>query len=242
MKRKKTVKAGRVVWSYIYTIPKPRDTDKVRADKLLCSSKARRKMNQYKATIELERRIEANFSHKDFKMELTYSNEFLPTYNESKEIMRKFIIKLRNLRKLRGVSLKYIYVTEHKHARLHHHIVMNGTSKQDLEEIQSIWNYGEIIEIDYLWDTGHYFELAAYLTKESKDDKDLYTRRWNASLNLIKPQIENRQASADESIEVPIGAEILESDSYRNEFGEFKYIKYILPITQKVKPTRKKIE
>ena len=242
MKRKKVITAGRVVWSYIYSVPKPQDKGKVRASKMQCSSKARQQMNHRRATGQLEMLLNANFTEKDLKCELTYREKDLPSYDESKKCIDKFIRLLRAVRKKRGDILKYIYVTEHKHARIHHHLVINGTSANDLEEIKNLWAYGDIVQVDYLWDTGEYSGLANYLTKENKEDKSIYSRRYNCSLNLTKPTIESRIASSDESITVPAGCYSCDDLSMKTEYGEYQYIKYILPIKEKVKPRRKKRE
>lgn len=223
------------MWSYIYSMPKPSDKSTVRAEKLKCSTKARQHMNHKAATKKLEMLLSANFTNGDLKGELTYSNE--PTFEDSKIIMRQFWQKLKKVRNKNGQPLKYIYVTEHRHARLHHHIVLSSACEEDLEIIKKLWVHGEIVEVEYLRGT-NFNDLAYYLTKENKEDKELYTRRWNSSLNLEKPIVETRYASSDETVDAPIGAEILERDSYRNEFGEYIYVKYILPVKPKAKRKR----
>lgn len=245
MKRKKTITAGRVVSTYMYTVPSGRDKPHVREAKLKCSTKARTDMNLRQATKKLENLINTNFSEKDLLVTLTYNNEHLPiTYNDSKIIVRKFISKFRKKRVKDKKDLKYIYVTEHKHARIHHHFIINGTGKkleQELEDIEEIWGKGTI-EVERLDNSGNYSDLAHYLTKENKDDKTIYSRRWNSSLNLDKPLIETKTAHDNESLTVPLGASVIEGDSFRNEWGEYVYIKYLLPRKPYKPRTKKKTE
>lgn len=245
MKRKKTITAGRVVSTYMYTVPSGRDKPHVREAKLKCSTKARIDMNRRQATKKLENSINTNFSYRDLLVTLTYNNEHLPlTYNDSKIIARKFTNKLRKKRAKDKKTLKYIYVTEHKHARLHHHFVINGSGKklsEELKEIQEMWSRGTV-EVEYLDNSGNYSDLAHYLTKENKDDKTIYSRRWNSSLNLDKPLIETKVAHDNESLTVPLGASVIEGDSFRNEWGEYVYIKYLLPKKPYKPRIKKKIE
>lgn len=238
MKRKKTITAGRVVWSYIYSMPKPSDKGRARAEKLKCSTKARQSMNHRRATRELEQRLDCNFTEHDFKVELTYCDEFLPKDVISANLLvKKFLNTVRASRKKRNQILKYIYVTEGKHKRLHHHLVLSGSDIDGLLEFKSLWKYG-IVEVNSLDSSRNYADLAEYLTKESRDDKTLNTRRFVCSLNLNKPIIENRYAETNETIDVPIGAIILENETTRNEYGEFIYYKYIIP-KKTVKKKRK---
>ena len=73
----------------------------------------------------------------------------------------RFIRRFRAARKKRGAELQYIYVTEGYHEkrandwlvedgtledrRIHHHVVINATDVDDLEEIRSLWQGGGYI-------------------------------------------------------------------------------------------------
>ena len=64
--------------------------------------------------------------------------------------------------------MRYIYVTEGWHGRLHHHMVANGVGPEDLEEIRSLWQYGGCIRAEPV-DVHYYRELAKYLAKEARE-------------------------------------------------------------------------
>ena len=65
-------------------------------------------------------------------------------------------------------------------------------------------------------------------------------RCWSPSRNLIKPTIESEIVSDDLTLSPPIGAEVLEQDGTRTEFGEFVYIKYLLPEPPAQSPLRRR--
>lgn len=134
-KRKKTIIAGRIVKTAIYTAPEPIDGQRARAEKSRMTTAAQKAMNNKTARARLEMLMAANYSGRDLFVTLTYRDEDLPRNRAAAvERLRKFIKALRAQRRKHGQTLKYLYTTEEKHgeARLHHHLVINGTGK-DLE-------------------------------------------------------------------------------------------------------------
>ena len=149
-KRKKTITAGCIVKTILYTAPEPRDSERVRAEKSRMTTAAQKAMNDKTARGRLEMLLAANFVGKDLFVTLTYRNADLPEKRAgSVKNVRKFLKQLREHRKARGQEMKYIYTTEEKHgeARIHHHLVINATER-DIETIRSLWLYGDIIDLE----------------------------------------------------------------------------------------------
>lgn len=117
--------------------------------------------------------------------------------------------------------------------RLHHHLVVNSTG-EDLEEIRRLWIYGDNVEVRRLeFNQGHTYEdLASYLTKEPREwgHPQVGERTWTPSLGLAgqsrRPEHRPGLCDADGSAE----AVILQNEGpVRNGYGEFAWIKYMLP-------------
>lgn len=243
----KRVKSGRLVSAVLYSMPSPGDSPKVRQQKQKTSSLAREKLNARTSFQKLERTLAANFSDGDVYLTLTYDDKHLPD-SRSKAVrrIRSFLSKLRAERKKRKETLKYIYVTEGNHpgGRLHHHVVLNGTGK-DLQEIRQLWIYGENVEIrrlkfhrDYTYE-----DLASYLTKEPRDwgHPKVGERTWTPSVGLAKPVVETETVSDYLTLTAPPEAIILAKEGpVMTVFGEFTWIKYLLPeIPKKTKRARR---
>lgn len=242
------ITAGRLVSEVIYTVGRKSDQQHVRQAKQKISSKAQQKQNLKTACRKLEFVLAANFSHKDYLITFTYNNESLPKDKSSAvKLFKKFIRLLRRYRKINKRELKYLYVTENKHGdgRVHHHAVINGTgSTDDIEQIKSLWIYGNI-NVKFI-DDSNYLPLAEYLAKEPKErGTSLGKRMWTPSKNLNKPIVEKEWVKNNITILAPTNAIILESASEKNEFGEYVYIKYMLNNIYKpriCRPCRRKKE
>lgn len=234
-KRKKVIRAGRMVYAAVYSVAHPSDTPVARASKSKCSSAARQRMNMKYAWQKLELEIAANFTSRDLVVTLTYNDTHLPADRDSAvACIKKFWVQLRKARRLVGHNLSYIYVTEGVHGdhRWHHHAVINGTSG-DLEILKSLWRYGQV-HIAYV-DSDHYEALAKYLTKEPRaHGSPNGLRCWTPSRGLKKPQHTSDWIADDVTLCAPPGAIVLDSDSMVNQWGEFRYIKYVLP-SKKIK-------
>lgn len=229
-KRKKTIIAGRIVKTAIYTAPEPIDGQRARAEKSRMTTAAQKAMNNKTARARLEMLMAANYSGRDLFVTLTYRDEDLPRNRAAAvERLRKFIKALRAQRRKHGQTLKYLYTTEEKHgeARLHHHLVINGTGK-DLETLQSLWPYGEVLDVEYIGERG-YDALAAYVTKESVEGRPVGAQMWTASRSMVKPVVESAYVSNDTMLGVPLGCYVLEKEEKVTEFGSYCYIKYKVP-------------
>ena len=229
-KRKKTITAGRIVKTILYTAPEPRDGERTRAEKSRMTTAAQQAMNDKSARGKLEMLIAANFTRRDLFVTLTYRDADLPAKRgEAVKRVRQFLKDLRNHRTARGQDLRYIYTTEEKHgeARLHHHLVINGTGR-DIETIRSLWPYGDVVDVEQI-DESDFAALAMYMTKESVEGRPVGAQMWTRSRNLSKPKVESCFVSDDTTLAVPPGCDTLEREERATEYGSYSYIKYRLP-------------
>lgn len=229
-KRKKTITAGRIVKTILYTAPEPRDSERARAEKSRMTTAAQQAMNDKSARGRLEMLMAANFTRWDLFVTLTYRPEDLPAKRaEAVKRIRKFLKDLRKHRIIRGYELRYIYTTEEKHgeARLHHHLVINATER-DIETIRSLWPYGDIIDVEQI-DENDFAALAMYMTKESVEGRPVGAQMWTRSRNLKQPTVETCFVPDDTTLAVPPGCDTLEREERATEYGSYSYIKYRLP-------------
>lgn len=229
-KRKKTITAGRIVKTILYTTPEPRDGERVRAEKSRTTTAAQKIMNDKSARGRLEMLMAANFTKRDLFVTLTYRLADLPTKRAvAVKRVRKFLRDLRKYRTSQEQELRYVYTTEEKHgeAHLHHHLVINATEK-DIETIRSLWPYGDIIDVEQI-DDDDFAALATYMTKESVEGRPVGAQMWTRSRNLDKPTVESCYVPDDTTLAVPPGCYTLAQDMKVTEYGSYCYIKYRLP-------------
>lgn len=229
-KRKKTIIAGPIVKTIIYTAPEPQDGKRARAEKSKMTSAAQKAMNDKTARGRLEMLLAANFTGRDLFVTLTYRDADLPSSRAAAvKLLRSFIKALRQHRKARGQVLKYIYTTEEKHgeARLHHHLVISATGA-DIEVIRSLWPYADVIDMEYIGQRD-YETWALYMTKESVTGRPVGAQMWTGSRNLQKPVVKSCYVPNDTMLAVPVGCHIIEREERVTEFGSYCYIKYRLP-------------
>lgn len=228
-RRLKIIEAGDLVKAVVYTTPEPGDSPKVRAEKSRMTTLAQKVANDRTAKGRLEMLLAANFTGKDLFVTLTYRDEDLPSTRKAAQAdTQRFIRALRAVRKLQGVPLRYIYVTEdvHGEGRLHHHLVINATER-DLEALLTLWGHGDV-HMEPLgkkdWDG-----WAEYMAKES-GDRPVGARMWTPSRNLRKPKVTSCYVPDHVTIDTPINVHIIERDERVTEFGYYGYIKYkVLP-------------
>ena len=229
-KRKKTIIAGRLVKTVIYTAPEPLDGPRARAEKSRVTSAAQKAMNDKTARARLEMLLACNFSGRDLFVTLTYRNEALPDKRaDAVKNIRAFLADLRKARRLRGEGLRYVYTTEEKHgeARLHHHIIIGATG-HDIEEIRSLWRHGDVVDMEYIG-SRDYETWAKYMTKESVAGRPVGAQMWTTSRGMQKPIVKSEYVPNDTALAPPIGCHVIEKEEKVIEFGSYCYIKYRLP-------------
>lgn len=150
------------------------------------TSEEQKDINLRLAEKKLRQRINANYGEGDFHLVLDYrKEERANTREEMREDADKFLRELRKEFKKQDRELKYIHVMEiGKRGAMHHHLVINHI---DTKIIQKCWKKGRV-KVFPLDDTGQYSELAAYLIKQTSKSKELQSKRWNCSKNLIIPE------------------------------------------------------
>ena len=238
-KRKRVITAGRLVKEIIYTVPQPRDGERVRAGRSKLTTAAQRALNYRTAQGHLEMLLAANFDKKDLFCTLTYRDDCLPEkLAEAKKRIRAFLRLLRRERRRHGLDLKYVYVTEGKHGdkRYHHHLVINATGPADLEMLCSLWQYGDMVDVKRI-EGREYIDVARYITKENAEGKPVGAQMWTRSRNLVLPTIESYFVPDDETVQPPPRAHVLEREEKQNEYGSFSYLKYRLPWNQSLPHT-----
>lgn len=232
----KHIKAGLLNIEVLGNIPER--TGRRRAARTRATPPAQQFYNNKCSWRELELKIAANFGTKDYVITMTYDDEYLPKNKKEANILfQKFIRKLRRVRKRRNDSLKYIYVTEGQHGRqesdyfekdsyledkrIHHHVVINYTGSGDLDEIRSLWDYGDYIRSEPV-DIHYYRELAKYLTKEAREfnQQKPGERMWKASMNLEEYEVEYIEIHTDSiTLAPPYGAVDYISFKEKNPYG-----------------------
>lgn len=242
-KRMITVRAGRLVYSVVYTQAMSSDTEKARAAKNKCSSLARQKLNFVACYKKLQLLIAANFTRNDLYITFGFDDAHLPpNRKEAKKIIQKFFDRVRAMRKANGEELKYIYaiheLQDDGSRRLHFHMIINSTQGQkDFEMIRSLWECGSNIEINEICKTEYYhhddfLELAQYLVRERNPDAPLTAvgdKGFVGSRNLDKPVRTSEMVDDGLTVCAPPGSFILDTDTKSNEYGQYAYISYLLP-------------
>ena len=229
-KRRKTIIAGRIRKTVLYTAPEPQDGPRARAEKSRATSAAQKAMNDKTARNRLELLLACNFEGRDLFLTLTYRDGDLPnTRKEAVVNVRRFLADMRKARRLRDVPFKYVYTTESKHGegRLHHHVMINGTG-HDIDEIRSLWPFGDVVDIEPVG-SREYDQWAAYMTKESVEGRPVGAQMWTGSKGLSRPIVKSEYVTNDTALVSPPGCHVLEREEKVTEFGSYQYIKYKVP-------------
>ena len=249
MKTIKIITAGPLVKAAIYPRARGGEAPKVRAAKKKLSSAAQKLMNAKYQKEKLEMLVAANYSPRDLWVTLTFRDADLPDCEAQVNACMKAF--LRALRKQRGRKLPPVVIwrAEHKHrdetdrlqdARWHVHLFLNA-SGDDYDTIRSCWPYGDDIHIEKIVvDREHsYAQLAAYLVKEPLDRSGAHA--WHATRNLRKPEVEIIPVEDDAQLQTPKGCTVIERCEQQNEFGAYRYVKYLTPFgARRTSPTARR--
>lgn len=231
MKRRKTIRAGRLVWDITYTVPRPNASKQERKRIREVTEEQVARTNANTAQRKLEMLMATNFDDTDLVLTVTYRDADLP---DSADVTRKHLGKvfaqMRAYRKARGLpDLKYIYVLEGRHGdhRPHAHIIINAVGG-DLELMRSLWIWGDDIQINYIRERG-YDGWAGYLTKERREASFNGKKQFVGSRNLARPVTTYEWVDDGTTVDAPPGAQVLDEGGGRNEIASCRFVKYLLP-------------
>ncbi len=182
---KETV-AGKTVEVEKYYTYKYKAKGTKRGEVVKATSEEQQKINDKLAEKKLRLKVNANFGEGDFHMVSDYRKDEKPSdRKEMREDADEFLRKLRKEYKKQGKELKYIHVMEvGSKGAMHHHWIINHI---DTKILQKCWTKGRI-KVFPLDDTGQYSELAAYFIKQTSKTKELQSKKWSCSKNLITPE------------------------------------------------------
>lgn len=231
MKRRKTIRAGRLVWDITYTVPRPNASKQERKRIREVTEEQIQRTNANTAQRKLEMLMATNFDDTDLVLTVTYRDADLP---ESADVTRKHLGKvfaqMRTYRKARDLpELKYIYILEGRHGdhRPHAHIIINAAGG-DLELMRSLWIWGDDIQLNYIRERG-YDGWAGYLTKERREASLNGKKQFVGSRNLARPVTTYEWVDDGTTVDAPPGAQVLDEGGGRNEIASCRFVKYLMP-------------
>ena len=222
---KRIVKAGDTIFVKKYFSSRFGKKNKdFRAEREKPSSEKMQKVNEENAVEKLTWLINSNFGAGDLHVVLTYDDEHLPDVEGAKDSIKKFMRKLRAVYKENGSELKYIKTAEYESKRIHHHLLIN---KIDTQIINELWTSGRAF-FRVLDNSGDYSKLASYFVKETNRTfaQGLVSgKRWDASKNLKKPDIQKTVVPADSWTKEPkpIKGYMIAKDSVEMDIDAFGY-------------------
>ena len=232
MKILSTMQAGRVVRQALYSPREPNPNQRRRAISISKEDKQRANLKtSYEKLLML---MCANFQPGDWWITLSYDDDHLPqTREESQKPFRKFVRRLRKYRKRNKEPLQYVYCTQlttrDGGRRLHHHMVMRWEDDSDREQIESLWEGGEIVYVRKLKDFEEILDKAHYMCREPRE-LGVYVpgeQMWTASRGLIRPKFEYTVIDSDAvDISVPVGCTELSEPIQLPGYGGYKTIIY----------------
>ena len=231
MKRRKTIRAGRLVWDITYTVPRPNASKQERKRIREVTEEQIQRTNANTAQRKLEMLMATNFDDTDLVLTVTYRDADLP---DSADVTRKHLGKvfaqMRAYRKARDLpELKYIYILEGRHGdhRPHAHIIINAAGG-DLELMRSLWIWGDDIQLNYIRERG-YDGWAGYLTKERCEASLNGKKQFVGSRNLARPVTTYEWVDDGTTVDAPPGAQVLDEGGGRNEIASCRFVKYLMP-------------
>lgn len=201
-----------------------------------------RRNNDRLAKRNLTMLINANFGEGDAHYTCTHAVEV--TQEQAKKERDNFLKRLQRRFKKLGKELKYIAVTEYKNKRIHHHIIINSS---DIDLIEEVWGNGHVY-CSKLDDTGNYQDLAEYLIKETqktfREPDSAHKSRYSPSRNLVKPVIVRQEVAISDMFKdpKPIEGYYMPEDRirrYEHPITGIEHLEYIMIATGK--PRRFKV-
>lgn len=231
MKRRKTIRAGRLVWDITYTVPRPNANTAQRKRIREVTEEQIQRTNANTAQRKLEMLMATNFDDTDLVLTVTYRDADLPdSADATRKHLGKVFGQMRAYRKARDLpELKYIYILEGRHGdhRPHAHIIINAAGG-DLELMRSLWIWGDDIQLNYIRERG-YDGWAGYLTKERREASLNGKKQFVGSRNLARPVTTYAWVDDGTTVDAPPGAQVLDEGGGRNEIASCRFVKYLMP-------------
>lgn len=191
-----TIVAGKTILRSLKAVTRIDTKGQKRKPKANPTPEAVKKVNFRNAVKILTAKLNHNFKPGDYHLTLTYKDAAAP--EEAKKQLSNFLRNMHNYCKRNDIEFKWVAVTEYKHTRIHHHIIM---SKVDLEIVDKYWKSG--YEYPVMLDkSGNYYKLAEYLLKETektfREDDSPQKRRYSSSRNVVMPKVHREKVSGKE--------------------------------------------
>lgn len=121
-----------------------RQTPRGRGKRKKKSRPEQEKLNDKNARRYINQLVKSNFFVDDYRVDLTYDDEYLPqNEEEANRLVNNFLKKIKRERKKLGIGpLKYIWINEgfNGEGRPHHHLLINGGIDRDT--IEGMWVKG----------------------------------------------------------------------------------------------------
>ena len=111
----------------------------------------------------------------------------------------------------------------------HHHLVINEIP---LKILRKCWTKGRI-KVFLLDESGNYGDLASYLIKQTSKSKELQSKKWNSSRNLIIPEPTTEIVRANRYYDQPKPKKgyYIDKNSIVNgisQYNGYPYMKYLM--------------
>lgn len=232
MKHKKTIQAGRLIIEAVYPVAQG-SSEKTRAGKMKLTSAAQQRMNQKYSYQKLACILAANFPRKSDVVTLTYDPDLLPAKRQKVEAdLKAFRARMAKEWKRHGKVFKMAWAIEHDHGNKHWHVhcVINAATTNDRMIIEKHWGKGRV-HLEHLKTdrSENHISLAKYMAKEYSD-RENSKRAWSYTRSCVQASTYvDRCISDNETLQLPKGAMLIDSESHSNEFGSWEYIQYYIP-------------
>ncbi len=189
--RERIVAAGDML--FVSVVPEFRKSGK-RHGKYRPTSEDQKRRNEKYAAMRFQFVVHANFSKRDFRLDLTYDERYLPADEDQfRRDLRNFAARLRKLYADAGIELKYVLVPAwSEKGRPHAHMIVTGG--MGYREIKKCWGMG-IVSCGLLeFNERGVMDLAFYYAAQRRGgrtapahERAVGGRRWSGSRNLIRP-------------------------------------------------------
>ena len=191
-KRRKVIRAGRLVYAAVYSTVHPSDSPEARAAKTKCSSAARQRMNMKYAWQKLELLLASNFTPRDLVVTLTCDDDHLPDDRDGAvEKIKRFWVQLRKARRLAGQSLRYSTLSMYKTSQLtyHNQLKQYVMTLDDPAAVKAV-TYGQQL-------TGTYLEQYNTLMAEAQEQMQaVLSKLGGGSTFCCRPLITHQQGQS----------------------------------------------